>query len=298
MADHLLASPQLASRALGVVALALLLIVVVEALLRRYVWHRPTDLCGVAASLGDAVVRRGVDLLGLTVAAPLPEFAWAHRLATIRMHSPAAWLGLYLLVEFAYYWHHRLTHRVRWFWATHSVHHSSNQLMLASAVRLGWTGRLGGAIAFFAPLAWLGFPPQAVFGLLAAGLFWQFWIHADWLPRLGPLEWVLNTPTHHRVHHASNPEYLDCNYGSSLIVFDRLFGSFVALRPDIEIRYGLTTPVLSNNPIRIAFHEWIALGRAFAAARGAAGAPEGVVMSTSVSLRLGGERRGGVEGRA
>ena len=256
-------------RALGLLALALLLVAVAEALLRRFAWRRPTDLRGVAASLGDALVRRGVELLGLTAAAPLPAWAFAHRLETIRMDSATAWLGLYLLVEFAYYWHHRLTHRVRWFWATHSVHHSSNQLMLASAVRLGWTGRLGGAIAFFTPLVWIGYPPQAVFGLLAAGLFYQFWIHADWLPRLGPLEWVFNTPTHHRVHHASNPEYLDCNYGSSLIVFDRLFGTFVALRPDIEIRYGLTTPVLSNNPIRIAFNEWIAMGRAFMQARGA-----------------------------
>jgi sterol desaturase/sphingolipid hydroxylase (fatty acid hydroxylase superfamily) len=269
MADPLLANPQLVPRYVGAAALVLLAIVIVEALLRRYVWRRPTDLRGVAASLGDALVRRGVELLGLTAAAPLPALAYAHRLATVPMNSVTAWLGLYLFVEFAYYWHHRLTHRVRWFWASHSVHHSSNQLMLASAVRLGWTGRLGGAIAFFTPLVWLGFPPQAVFGLLAAGLFYQFWIHADWLPRLGPLEWVLNTPTHHRVHHASNPEYLDCNYGSSLIVFDRLFGTFVALRPDIEIRYGLTKPVLSNNPIRIAFNEWIAMGRAFVAARGA-----------------------------
>ena len=256
-------------RALGAVAGVLLLLALAEALLRRYVWRRPTDLRGVAASLGDALVRRSIDLLGLTLAAPLPAWASAHRLATIRTDSVAGWLALYLLVEFAYYWHHRLTHRVRWFWATHSVHHSSNELMLASALRLGWTGRLGGAIAFFTPLMWVGFAPQAVFGLVAAGLFYQFWIHADWLPRLGPLEWVFNTPTHHRVHHASNPEYLDCNYGSTLIVFDRLFGTFVALRPDIAIRYGLVHPVTSNNPIRVAFNEWIAMGRAFLAARGA-----------------------------
>ena len=256
-------------RALGAVAGVLLLLALAEVLLRRYVWRRPTDLRGVAASLGDALVRRSIDLLGLTLAAPLPAWASAHRLATIRTDSVAGWLALYLLVEFAYYWHHRLTHRVRWFWATHSVHHSSNELMLASALRLGWTGRLGGAIAFFTPLMWVGFAPQAVFGLVAAGLFYQFWIHADWLPRLGPLEWVFNTPTHHRVHHASNPEYLDCNYGSTLIVFDRLFGTFVALRPDIAIRYGLVHPVTSNNPIRVAFNEWIAMGRAFLAARGA-----------------------------
>ena len=262
-------SSPLLPRFVGAAALVLLLVVVGEALLRRYVWRRPTDLRGVAASLGDALVRRGIALLGLAAVAPLPAFAWAHRLFTVPMNSVPAWLGLYLLVEFAYYWHHRLTHRVRWFWATHSVHHSSNQLMLASAVRLGWTGRLGGAIAFFTPLVWIGFPPQAVFGLLAAGLFYQFWIHADWLPSLGPLEWVLNTPTHHRVHHASNPEYLDCNYGSTLIVFDRLFGTFVEERADIRIRYGLVRPVTSHNPVRIAFHEWLAMGRAFVAARGA-----------------------------
>jgi len=267
MARHLLSSG--AGRILGGALLLLFAVVIVEALLRRYAWRRPTDLRAVAASLADAAVRRIADVAGLATLAPLPAFAFAHRLATIRMDAVATWLGLYLLVEFAYYWHHRLTHRVRWFWATHSVHHSSNELMLASALRLGWTGRLGGAIAFFTPLVWLGFPPQAVFGLVAAGLFWQFWLHADWMPRLGPLEWVLNTPTHHRVHHASNPEYLDCNYGSSLIVFDRLFGSFVALRDDIEIRYGLTTPVLSHNPLRIAFNGWLAMGRDFLAARGA-----------------------------
>ena len=259
----------LAPRHLGAIALVLLAVAVAEALLRRFVWRRPTDLRGVAASLADALVRRGADVLGLTAVAPLPAFAHAHRLATIRMDSAAAWLGLYLLVEFVYYWHHRLTHRVRWFWATHSVHHSSNELLLASAIRLGWTGRLGGAVAFFSALIWAGFPPQAVFGLVAAGLLYQFWLHADWMPSLGPLEGVLNTPTHHRVHHASNPEYLDCNYGSSLIVFDRLFGSFVALRPDVEIRYGLTTPVRSHNPLRIAFAGWLAMARAFRAARGA-----------------------------
>ena len=264
----LFAGAPLVPRFAGVAALALFALVIAEALLRRYVWRRPTDLRGVAASLADAFVRRGADLLGLGALAPLPVLAQAHRLATIRMDSVAAWLGLYLLVEFVYYWHHRLTHRVRWFWATHSVHHSSNELTLAAAVRLGWTGRLGGAAAFFASLIWIGFPPQAVFGLVAAGLLWQFWLHADWLPRLGPLEWVLNTPTHHRVHHASNPEYLDCNYGSSLIVFDRLFGTFVAERRDIGIRYGLTTPVTSHSPLVIEFGQWMALGRDFFTARG------------------------------
>ena len=258
--------PRLLALGLAVLVAAVL----AEALARRFVWRRATDLRAVAASVGDALVRQGAGLAGLGLGAPLPAFAfvYAHRIGTIALDSPARWLLLFLLVEFAYYLHHRAAHRVRWFWATHAVHHSSNEFLLAAAIRLGWTGRLGGALLFYVPLVWLGYPPRAVFGLVAAGLFYQFWIHADWLPRLGPLEWVLNTPSHHRVHHASNPEYLDCNYGGTLIVFDRLFGSFVAERADTPPRYGLARPLRSHNPLRIALHEWIALGRALAAARG------------------------------
>ena len=108
---------------------------------------------------------------------------------------------------------------------------------------------------------WLGLPPVAVLATLGANLLYQFWLHAPWMPRLGPLEWVLNTPTHHKVHHASNPEYLDCNYGGVLIVFDRMFGSFVSERADVSPRYGLTTPLMTYNPVRIALHEWVNLTR-------------------------------------
>jgi sterol desaturase/sphingolipid hydroxylase (fatty acid hydroxylase superfamily) len=250
-------------------ASALLLVaVLVEALVRHFVARRRVDWREIGCSIVDAGVRRSIDLAGITLVAPIPLLAWRHRLGDIPMTSAWTWIGLFLLVEFAYYWHHRFAHTVRFFWATHSVHHSSNAFMFASAIRLGWTGRLGGAILFFSPLIWVGFPPAAVFGIFAVGLFYQFWLHAEWMPRLGPLEWVLNTPTHHKVHHASNPEYLDCNYGNTLIVFDRLFGTFVAERKDIEIRYGLTTPVTSHNPLVIEFGQWVALGRDFFTARG------------------------------
>jgi sterol desaturase/sphingolipid hydroxylase (fatty acid hydroxylase superfamily) len=97
---------------------------------------------------------------------------------------------------------------------------------------------------------------------LALNLLYQFWLHATWIPRLwAPVEWLFNTPAHHRVHHGSNPEYLDCNYGGVLIIWDRLFGSFRPERPDVPIRYGLTRPLHTYNPIRIALHEWIRLAR-------------------------------------
>lgn len=226
------------------------------------------DWRAFAATLGDIAGRRVLEALGISLAAPIVGLAWQHRLATVPLDGPAAWAALFAGTEFCYYWHHRATHRVRWFWASHCVHHSPTELTLAASMRLGWTGRLAGGAVFFAPLVWLGFPPLAVAGALAANLAYQFWLHATWIPRLGPLEWVLNTPSHHRVHHASNPEYLDCNYGGVLIVFDRLFGTFVAERRDLSIRYGLTDPILSYNPVRIALHGWQRLWRDVRAARG------------------------------
>ena len=135
----------------------------------------------------------------------------------------------------------------------HSVHHSPNSFTLAAAYRLGWLGKFTGATIFFTPLTLLGFEPVTVLIALQLNLLYQFWIHADWIPRLGWLEYVLNTPSAHRVHHARNPEYLDANYGGVLIVFDRLFGTYIAERADVPCQYGLVTPVTTYNPIRINF---------------------------------------------
>jgi sterol desaturase/sphingolipid hydroxylase (fatty acid hydroxylase superfamily) len=226
------------------------------------------DWRAYAVSLSDAIGRRAVDLLGVSISAPLLAWASAHRIAEIGLGTPVAFAVLFIGQEFFYYWYHRSAHRVAWFWATHCVHHSPNQLTLASALRLGWTGKLTGSALFFVPLVWLGFPLNAVLGALAVNLLYQFWLHATWIPKLGPIELLFNTPSHHRVHHGSNPEYLDCNYGGVLIVFDRLFGTFVEERDDIAIRYGLTEPVTTNNPLRIGVHGWVGLGRALRRATG------------------------------
>ena len=252
--------------------LALLVLVIgaatLEGLVQTFVRRVPYDWRAYGASLGDALGRRAVDALGLSIAAPVLAWAFAHRVQSLSLSTPGAFALLFVGQEFLYYWYHRAAHRVRWFWATHAVHHSPNELTLAAALRLGWTGKLSGSAIFFAPLVWLGFPPVAVLATLGANLLYQFWLHAPWMPRLGPLEWVLNTPTHHKVHHASNPEYLDCNYGGVLIVFDRLFGTFIDLRDDVLPRYGLTTPLVTHNPIRIALHGWFALARDLQAASG------------------------------
>jgi sterol desaturase/sphingolipid hydroxylase (fatty acid hydroxylase superfamily) len=244
--------------------LALLAIVFIaatlEGLVQTFVRRQAYDWRAYAATVADALGRRALDALGFSLAAPIMAWAYSHRLFNLDLSTLAAIALLFFGQEFFYYWYHRAAHRMRWFWATHAVHHSPNELTLASALRLGWTGKFTGSVIFFTPLVWLGFKPTAVLAVLAANLLYQFWIHATWIPKLGPLEWVFNTPSHHRVHHGSNPEYLDCNYGGVLIIFDRLFGTFVEERDDIAIRYGLTQPLHSYNPLRIALHEWIRLG--------------------------------------
>jgi sterol desaturase/sphingolipid hydroxylase (fatty acid hydroxylase superfamily) len=174
-----------------------------------------------------------------------------------------AWgLGLLFLgTEFAYYWSHRAGHEVRWMWASHAVHHTPEQIHFASAFRLSVTEVISGNWLFYLPLYLLGLSPLAVGGMLAVNLFYQFWLHTDLVGRLGPLEWVFNTPSHHRVHHASNTEYLDRNYGGILIVWDRLFGTYAEEHPQTRIVYGLVHPIGNLNPFKILFNEWIAIAR-------------------------------------
>jgi len=246
---------------LGLLAAVVFTAATAEGLVQTYLRHAQYDWRAYFASMADMVGRKLIGLLGLSLATPVFALAHAHRLTTIELSTPVAFLVLFVGLEFCYYWYHRVSHKSRWFWATHAVHHSPNELTLATALRLGWTGKLTGATLFYTPLVWLGFAPAAVLAALSANLLYQFWLHAPYIPRLGPLEWILNTPTHHKVHHASNEEYLDCNYGGVLIIFDRMFGTFVDLRDDIEIRYGLTTPLTTSNPVKIALHEWINLGR-------------------------------------
>jgi sterol desaturase/sphingolipid hydroxylase (fatty acid hydroxylase superfamily) len=220
-----------------------------------------------ATSLADLAVRRALTFLPYSLTAPVFVWAYQHRLFTQSLDNVWSILLLFVSLEFFYYWFHRSSHTVRWLWNTHSVHHSPNQLTLAAAYRLGWLGKFTGAQIFFTPMALLGFEPTTILSALFLNLLYQFWLHADWIPKLGWLEYVLNTPSAHRVHHARNPEYLDANYGGVLIVFDRLFGTYIAERADIPCDYGLVTRVTTHNPIRINFEPWIGLAKDLASAR-------------------------------
>ena len=235
---------------------AVLLLMALEAVwlmrLRRqaYPWRE------AAASLGIAIGNRLTQAAAPLLLAPVYLLAWEYRVATVPLDTWWGLAALFLAVELAYYWMHRLSHECRWLWATHSVHHSPRHLNLTAAYRLGWTNLISGQWLFWLPLIVVGFHPVAVFTMLAVNLLYQFWLHTELVPRLGPLEWLLNTPSHHRVHHATNPAYLDRNYGGVLIVFDRLFGSVAAERADTPCRYGLVRQIDSHNPFAIAFNEW------------------------------------------
>src|SRR6476646_10398679 len=184
---------------------------------------------------------------------------YEHRLATIP-YAWWAWILCFVLDDFAYYVFHRSAHRVRWFWASHVNHHSSQHYNLSTALRQTWTGFLTLGFAFKLPLVLLGFHPAMIAIVGGFNLIYQFWIHTEAIGRMPRwFEAVMNTPSHHRVHHATNPRYLDRNYAGVFIVWDKLFGTFEPEVEDERIRYGIIKQLGSFNLLHSVFHEWIGI---------------------------------------
>lgn len=162
--------------------------------------------------------------------------------------------------DFAYYWSHRWSHRVNLFWIGHVVHHQSEDYNLGVALRQSAAQKVLMMWVYW-PLALVGMPPELFASVMAFNLLYQFWIHTESIRSLGPFEWVLNSPSHHRVHHGRNPEYIDRNHGGVFIVWDRLFGTFAA--ETIQPTYGITVPTATFNPVRAQLQPWIRLARQF-----------------------------------
>lgn len=167
-------------------------------------------------------------------------------------------LVCFIIDDLRYYWYHRIAHRCRWVWAEHVIHHSSQHYNLSTALRQSWTGTFTGMFILRIPLVLLGFHPNVIVFVGGLNLLYQFWIHTETIGKMPKwFEAVMNTPSHHRVHHATNPRYLDANYAGTLIIWDRMFGSFVEeLDRDLP-RYGLVKNIGTFNPFLVAFHEWI-----------------------------------------
>jgi sterol desaturase/sphingolipid hydroxylase (fatty acid hydroxylase superfamily) len=165
-----------------------------------------------------------------------------------------------VLDDLTYYCWHRASHRIRWLWADHVQHHSSQHYNLSTALRQPVTGAFTPGLLFRAPLILLGFPLPVIAFVHGINLIYQFWIHTEAIDRFPRwFEFVMNTPSHHRVHHATNARYLDSNYAGIFIVWDRMFGTFVEERADDAPRYGIVKNLGTYNPVRVALHEWIGI---------------------------------------
>jgi sterol desaturase/sphingolipid hydroxylase (fatty acid hydroxylase superfamily) len=220
------------------------------------------DVADGVTSVGMGAAFLVINLLASGLIVALIQVLYEHRLWDL---GGGAWVwGLALVADdLVFYWAHRTSHEVRFFWATHEAHHSSEQYTLTTALRQPWTEPI--AVVFWFPLPLLGLPPQMLLTVHTANLIYQYWIHTELVGRLGILEWILNTPSHHRVHHGSNPRYLDRNHGGIFIVWDRLFGTF---EPETEPPvYGLTNPLVKRGAVHASFHEWLGILRDLRRAR-------------------------------
>ncbi|MFD8671713.1 sterol desaturase family protein [Streptomyces seoulensis] len=240
---------------------AFVLLVVVEALSYRFLpdddergYELRDTVTSMSMGAGSQVI--GLPWKAVTVlvyAAAFTVGPWQ-----LSPSSPWTWLLLFFADDLAYYVFHRAHHRVRVLWAGHVVHHSSLRFNLSTALRQSWTPMT--TLPFWLPLALLGVPPWMILLQQSVSLVYQFFLHTERVDRLWrPVEWLFNTPSHHRAHHGSNNVYLDRNYGGILIAWDRLFRTF---EPEGErVVYGLTKNIETHNPLRVAFHEYAATWR-------------------------------------
>ncbi|MCW2669744.1 MAG: fatty acid hydroxylase [Frankiales bacterium] len=216
-------------------------------------YHRADSRTSLAMGVGSLVVNgawRLVEVVILGLAAGLVPWSLGH--------GWTGWAIGLIGIDLCYYWDHRAGHEIRLLWASHVVHHSSQRYNLSTALRQTWTGEY--TVLFFLPVALLGVPVEIVLACWSINLLYQFWIHTEAIDKLWrPVELVFNTPSHHRVHHGSQSQYLDRNYAGVLIIWDRLFGTF---EPEGEpVVYGLTKNIRTYNPLTVATHEYVALWR-------------------------------------
>jgi alkylglycerol monooxygenase len=245
---------------IGVAVPFFFLLIGVEWLVAR---SRKRDVFRVNDSMADLTCGMGDQLIGLGFkGVSFAIYAAVHQavgMFSFEVASPWTWVIGMLGVDLGYYAYHRFSHRVNWAWATHAVHHQSEEYNLAVALRQPWFTQFY-SWAFYIPLAVLGLPPIVWVTSFSINLLYQFWIHTRLIGKLGAFELVFNTPSHHRVHHGTNPKYIDKNYAGILIIWDRLFGTFV---PEAEEPlYGTLKPLRSWNPLWANVGPWVMIAKA------------------------------------
>jgi sterol desaturase/sphingolipid hydroxylase (fatty acid hydroxylase superfamily) len=166
----------------------------------------------------------------------------------------ALWILTFVMIDLVFYFYHRISHRVNFLWAIHMSHHSSEEMNFAVSFRQAWFGPIS-KLPFFMVLPLVGFDPTIIAVAALVSTLWGIVGHTQIVGKLGPLEWIFNTPSHHRVHHGANCQYIDKNYGNLLIIWDRMFGTF---EPEDEpVKFGLVRNVNTFNPTKITFMGWI-----------------------------------------
>ena len=236
-----------------------IILVIAEMLAARFTGRARYEWRDTAASLfmgfGSVIVGVAGAFIFLTAAKLLLPF----RITDIPRTWPAIVIA-FVLDDFVYYWWHRASHRVRWLWASHVQHHSSQHYNLSTALRQPWTEALGPGFLFHLPLVVVGFPLPMLAFVGGVNLVYQFWIHTEVIGTMPAwFEAVFNTPSHHRVHHATNARYLDSNYAGVFIIWDRMFGTFVAEDANDAPRYGIVKNLATFNPLEVALHEWVGI---------------------------------------
>jgi len=236
--------------------------VAIEYFASRYRDHIRYDVKDMATSLtlGLGSVFAGLLTGGIAVAAAF--FVYQYRVFDVPFTAWWAWILVFFVDDFFYYVFHRGAHRIRWVWAAHVNHHSSEYYNLGTALRQPWTSTFALTWIFSLPMFWLGFHPAMVAFAGGINLLYQYWIHTeaiDKMPRW--FEAVMNTPSHHRVHHATNPRYLDKNYAGIFIIWDRMFGTFEPETSEEYIQYGIIKNLKSYNILWAVFHEWVGMAK-------------------------------------
>ncbi|PHR59365.1 MAG: C-5 sterol desaturase [Robiginitomaculum sp.] len=208
-------------------------------------------LMGLGSSVTDTVFK--FIPFGLLI------FVWQFRVIDLGMSIPIIMLAL-VLDDFSYYWRHWLSHKSRWCWAVHVVHHSSEHFNLTTALRQPWTSSISGTFILQIPLVLMGFHPFLLAFVYMINLLYQFWFHTETITKMPYwFEYIFNTPSHHRVHHARNPRYLDANFAGIFMIWDRIFGTFVPELDDEKPDYGIVHQLNSHNIFRVSFHEFIGI---------------------------------------
>ena len=219
------------------------------------------SLADTVSNAALALMHQVADAIAWSLVIGLFYLVYQFRLFDLGEATLWSIFALVLAQDFFYYWFHRASHRIRWMWASHVTHHSSERLNLSTAFRQSLTYPISGMWLFWLPLAWIGFDPLHIIAVVAINLGFQFFVHTQVIGKLGWVEKVFNTPSIHRVHHARNPGYIDRNYAGVLVIWDRLFGTYVEEDPAVPCEYGIIGQIHSHDPITLTFHEWIAMFR-------------------------------------